>query len=223
VQTPVPEVRQRRRRPSLIDPYESYVLTRWQQGCHVGLQLWREIAARGYSGSPKALYHYLARLRPAGIPSAQQSPSLPARKRKSVPPSSGPSDQFLAKRAARLLLRRTTELTPVEQETLQKLRQMHPNMEAVYQLTQGFMSMLHQHQATSLDIWFDAVCSCGIAELERFGRGIEQDTSAVLAGLTLPYSNGMVEGHVNRVKLIKRMMYGRAGFPLLRQYVLHFG
>jgi transposase len=217
----VPEKRQRRRRPSLIDPYESYVLTRWQQGCHNGLQLWREIAGRGYAGSPKALYSYLARLRPAGSPSAKRSTTSPAKKRKGAPSSSGPSDPFLAKRAVRLLLRRSTALTAVEQEAVQMLRQMHPHMEVVYQLTQGFMSMLNQHQAELLDTWLTAVRGFGIAELERFGRGIEQDKAAVSAALTLPYSTGVVEGHVNRLKLIKRMMYGRAEFPLLRQRVLH--
>ena len=216
-----PEKRQRRRRPSLIDRYESYVLTRWHQGCHNGLQLWREIASRGYSGSTKAFYHYLARLRPAGLPSGQQSTPSPVKKRRSIPSSSGPSDPLLAKRAVRLLLRRSTALTPGEQETLQMLRQLHPHLERVYQLTQGFISMLHQHQAELLETWLAAVQSCGIAELERFGRGIEQDKAAVSAALTLPYSNGVVEGHVNRLKLIKRMMYGRARFPLLRQRVLH--
>ena len=100
------------------------------------------------------------------------------------------------------------------------LRQMHPHLEVVSQLTQGFMSMLKQHQAELLDPWLDAARCCGIAELERFGRGIEQDKLAVSAALTLPYNNGVVEGHVNRLKLIKRMMYGRAGFPLLRRRVL---
>jgi len=94
-------------------------------------------------------------------------------------------------------------------------------MEAVYQIAQGFMSMLYQHQAESLDRWLATVQGCGIGELARFGRGIEQDKAAVSAGLTSPYSNGVVEGHVNRLKLIKRMMYGRAKFPLLRQRVLH--
>jgi transposase len=56
--------------------------------------------------------------------------------------------------------------------------------------------------------------------LRQIANWYEQDYAAVLAGLTLPYSNGVVEGHVNRLKLIKRMMYGRAAFPLLRQRVL---
>jgi transposase len=65
-------------------------------------------------------------------------------------------------------------------------------METVYQLIQGFLSMLYQQQAESLDTWLAAVQGCGIAELERFGRGIEQDKAAVVAGLTLPYSNDHV-------------------------------
>jgi transposase len=83
------------------------------------------------------------------------------------------------------------------------------------------MSLLKQGQVEFLDTWLAAARCCGIAEFERFGRGIEQDKAAVSAALTLPYSNGVVEGHVNRLKLIKRMMYGRAEFPLLRQRVLH--
>ena len=97
----------------------------------------------------------------------------------------------------------------------------HPRLEVVYQLTQTFVSMFKQKQAELLDTWLAAVRCCGIAALERFGRGIEQDKAAVSAALTLVYSNGVVEGHVNRLKLIKRMMYGRARFPLLRQRVLH--
>ncbi len=61
-----------------------------------------------------------------------------------------------------------------------------------------------------------------IPELIRFANGIERDKAPVQAALTLPYSNGVVEGHVHRLKLIKRMGYGRAGFPLLRQRVLHY-
>jgi hypothetical protein len=60
-----------------------------------------------------------------------------------------------------------------------------------------------------------------LPEVKSFAKGIQQDKAAVLAGLTLPWSNGTLEGHVNRLKLIKRSMYGRAKLPLLRQRVLH--
>jgi transposase len=65
------------------------------------------------------------------------------------------------------------------------------------------------------------VAESGLAELQRFVKGLERDREAVLAGLTEIYSNGMTEGFVNKLKLIKRQGYGRAGFPLLRQRMLH--
>lgn len=74
-----------------------------------------------------------------------------------------------------------------------------------------------------MDTWLTCAASSGIVELERFGRGIEQDKAAVRAGLSLAYSNGPTEGKVNKLKLIKRLMYGRASFSLLKQRVLYAG
>jgi transposase len=83
------------------------------------------------------------------------------------------------------------------------------------------MQMLRQRSGERLDAWLGQVKASHIPELQRFVRSIQRDKPAVLAGLTLPYSNGVVEGKVNKLKLIKRMMFGRAAFPLLRQRVLH--
>jgi transposase len=57
--------------------------------------------------------------------------------------------------------------------------------------------------------------------LHSFVAGLQRDLDAVTAGLMLSWSSGPVEGHVNRVKMIKRQMYGRANFDLLRRRVLH--
>ncbi len=73
----------------------------------------------------------------------------------------------------------------------------------------------------TLDDWLSSVRDNHIRELQGFVRSTERDKAAVLTGLTLPESNGIVEGKVNKLKLLKRMGYGRAGFPLLRQRVLH--
>ncbi|WP_040445485.1 ISL3 family transposase [Ktedonobacter racemifer] len=81
--------------------------------------------------------------------------------------------------------------------------------------------MVRTRQGEQLDTWLAKVASSSLPEFQKFASGIERDKAAVIAGLTLPYSNGLVEGQVNRLKLIKRMMYGRASFPLLRQRVLH--
>ncbi len=83
-----------------------------------------------------------------------------------------------------------------------------------------FRSMVRQRQGDCLDGWLSAVAKSHLAELQTFAFGIERDKAAVQAGLTLPYSNGLLEGHTNRLKLIKRSMYGRAKFDLLRQRVL---
>jgi transposase len=83
------------------------------------------------------------------------------------------------------------------------------------------MTMLRHQKGKRLDDWLRSARDSHIRELRRFVRSIERDKAAVLAGLTLPHSNGIVEGKVTKLKLIKRMGYGRAGFPLLRQRVLH--
>jgi transposase len=74
-----------------------------------------------------------------------------------------------------------------------------------------------------VDQWLAEVERCGVPELRAFAEGLKKDDDAVLAGLTLGWSNGPTEGYVNTLKLIKRLMYGRASFPLLRQRVLQRG
>jgi transposase len=90
-----------------------------------------------------------------------------------------------------------------------------------YQLVQKFRRILHRREGEKLDSWLDAVNASQIRELQSFVTGVERGKAAVVAGLTLLHNNGLVEGKVNKLKLIKRMMFGRAEFPLLRQRVLH--
>lgn len=80
--------------------------------------------------------------------------------------------------------------------------------------------MLRERQGEQLDSWLSVVKEQGVAELQRFAQGLERDYDAVKAGLTLEWSQGAVEGHVHRLKLIKRQAYGRAGFDQLRKRVL---
>jgi transposase len=81
--------------------------------------------------------------------------------------------------------------------------------------------MVHHLQGDQLDAWIAKVTASHIKELQRFAKGLQHDKAAVLVGLTCSYNNGQTEGQVTRIKLIKRMMYGRASFALLRQRVLH--
>ncbi len=100
------------------------------------------------------------------------------------------------------------------------IRQASPSAQTAYRLTQAFMHMVRERTGMLLDTWLQEAEENHLPEFESFATGIQQDKAAVLAGLTLPWSNGPTEGHVNRLKLIKRSMYGRAKFPLLRARVL---
>jgi transposase len=120
-----------------------------------------------------------------------------------------------------LVLRRQASLSSEEQETLTLLRSLHSEVSQAYELVQQFAHMLRARTGEQLDDWLSSVRASQIRELQGFVLGVERDKAAVVAGLTLPQNNGLVEGHVNKLKLIKRMGYGRAGFPLLRQRVLH--
>jgi transposase len=194
----------------------------WQEGNRNGLQLYRELTSRGDIGSSKAMYNYLATLR---MPRSHSSKSSSTRlqKRKSIPALPAPLENFSAQRATWLFLRKLDDLDETEQDELALIRQASPSSEAAYRLTQTFLRMIRERTGEGLDCWLDEVEVSHLPEVESFAVGVRKDKAAVLAGLTLPWSNGPVEGHVNRLKLIKRSMYGRAKLPLLRVRVLHVG
>lgn len=210
-----PEPKRRRRRPSLIDQYEAYVLTWWKEGRRNGAHLYRELRNQGYQGSQKALYRYLARLRPVGSvsrrgPSGQQGPS-----------SGGPLQRLSTSHCTWLFLGKSADLSRKEQEELAQIRQESSEIEMAYQLVQTFMQMLRERTGQDLEKWLGMAEASRLPEFEAFAAGVRRDQEAIYAGLTLVWNNGPTEGHVTRLKLLKRSMYGRAKFDLLRLRVLH--
>ena len=165
------------------------------------------------------MYNYLATLR-APQSDAPQSLPLKPRKRKSVPSLPVPLENFSAQRATWLFVCEPEKLDQRQQEELMRIRQASPSAETAYGLAQAFMHMIREHTASQLETWLSSVEASHVPELKSFAKGIRQDKAAVVAGLTLPWNNGPMEGHVNRLKLIKRSMYGRAKLPLLRARVL---
>jgi len=151
---------------------------------------------------------------------APQSLPLKPRKRKSVPSLPVPLENFSAQRATWLFVCEPEKLDQIQQEELMRIRQASPSAETAYGLAQAFMHMIREHTASQLETWLSSVEASHVPELKSIARGIRQDKAAVVAGLTLPWNNGPMEGHVNRLKLIKRSMYGRAKLPLLRARVL---
>ena len=175
----------------MFDPYARYVLSRWEQGCTNGLQIYREIKEQGYTGTEKTVYRFLVLLR-----RNQQIIQ------KAVVPHA-PLQDFFAKDAIWLFVRVSATFDENEQATLTAICQASETVRTTYQLVQDFRDMLHTRSGEKLDDWLSLVKVSQIRELQSFVTGVERDKSAVVAGLTFPQNNGLVEGKVNKLKLIK--------------------
>src|SRR5436305_2564300 len=196
-------------RASHLDPYEDYLLERWSQGERNAAQLYREISARGYRGAATMVRAYIGHLR------ATTADGSPARSRKE-------RSQALSPRALRWLLsRKRKDLDQKVQMRLDQLLNLSPEVQTTYGLLQAFLSMVRERKHHDLPSWMEQAAKSGIPELLSFVTGIERDYDAVQAALRLPWSQGITEGKVNKLKTLKRAMYGRAGVPLLRQRLLH--
>jgi hypothetical protein len=126
-----------------------------------------------------------------------------------------------ARQAALLCLQRPDRLDTEETTYLARFRAQDDQLESACQLGCDFARMVRERQGERLDSWITKATASSIDEVTRFAAGLLADEAAVRAGLTLEWSQGQVEGHVNRVKVLKRQMYGRANFDLLRMRVLH--
>jgi len=216
----IPYSAPRKPRPRLIDPYKTYLLSRWHQGCHHGSQLESELRAKGYQGSGRALYRYLETLEPSD-PSARKRSSPSATRQTASFILANPLLTLSAQQATWLFFRRPEDLKEEDLERLRQLRQASPQIETAYCLVEKFLQMVRERTGEQLDDWLDEVQASHLEAFESFVTGVRQDKEAVFFGLTLPWSNGPLEGNVNRLKLIKRSMYGRAEFDLLKLRVLY--
>jgi len=213
-----PEIAQRRKAPSILDPFMTYLMERWTAGCHNGWQLWREISAQGYPGSRTLLSRWVT----------QQRRRLPARATLNVP-SQGPPPILLpaaprplaSRRAAFLVLTSPEKLNREQAAIVARFCDASAEVATASSLAREFADMVRHRHGQRLDHWLQAAQATGIRELKYFANGLRHDYQAVAAGLSLKWSNGPTEGHINRLKLVKRQMYGRANFDLLRQRVLH--
>lgn len=200
----------RPRKPNLLDSYSDYLCQRFfKEGCSNAFQLFEELQEKGYRGGKITVRNFLARLR-KGLPGVAR------------PPKQGGGASALSPRELRwLLAKREEELTLEEKSDLARLVGTSQEVKQLYQLLQSFLHMLRTRQPERLNGWLTEARMCGIKELGSFVVGVERDYDAVRAGLTYHWSQGPVEGTVNKIKTHKRLMYGRASFTLLRQKLLH--
>jgi transposase len=205
----------RSRRLRLLDPYTPYLLERWNRGCHNASQLLREIRQQGFAGQFSIVREFVSKLRAAS--------GLPPRKRRiqgALVRTDSVQRLPTLRALAYLLVRPSNKLDAMEQGVLAKLASVHPNLQTLRELAQAFATIVRQRQASEFPAWLDKATHCQVAALRSFAAGLRQDESAVTAALALPWSNGPTEGHINRLKCLKRQMYGRAKLDLLRQRLL---
>jgi transposase len=207
-------------RPTILAPYDGYLRSRWAEGCHNAFQLWHEIRRQGFPGQAALVRRYVARWRP--------QPGRPGRaaRRSSTPDGSAtppprPPTRVLSPHQARwLLLRRWDLLTPEEQTYRAFLLDEYPVIREAQRLADDFGELIRTRNVSDLAAWLDRAEGSARPEIHAVGLGLRRDQAAVEAALSSPWSNGQTEGQVNKLKLLKRQMYGRASFQLLRQRFL---
>jgi transposase len=202
---------------SLLTPYKAYVLERWNGGGYTAMQLWRELRQRGYTGCYGVVAAYARRLRQAqGLPPGHRRPRQP------LPAVAEPRYQPLTpRRATWLVLRRAAKCMAAEAQQLVQLREQHAEIAEAIDLAQAFATLVRQRQPGQLDPWLPRATTSTLEAFQRFATGLYEDDAAVKAGVTLPWSSGPVEGHINRLKMFKRQMFGRARLDLLeRRFIL---
>jgi transposase len=190
------------RRTTALDPYLPYLAKRWREGQHIAAFLFEEVWEQGYRGSKRTVRRQLASWRVAEPPPPAHA-MLP-----------GP------RTLAWLLLRRPSDLDDKELLLLRQLYERSAELTSARRLAQQFLRLVRERRGCELDDWAADVHTTGPPELRGFTRNLHHDWDAVNAGLTERWSSGCVEGNVNKVKVAKRQMFGRARFDLLRKRVL---
>lgn len=188
-------------RTSILDPYKPYLQQRWAEGCTVARRLFEEVRERGYSGGESVVKKYVHRLRDA-------FPLDPPRKGPSVRDVTG------------WLTRHPDRLTDDQAGRLKEILARCPALDRTAHHVRAFAELMNNRQGRNLHQWITRVQADDLPALHTFVTSLGQDLDSVVAGLSLRYSSGAVEGHNNKIKMLKRQMFGRANLDLLRKRVL---
>jgi len=193
-------------KPSSALPFEGYLRKRWSEGETRHMQLWREVKEQGYTGSPSSIYRLVCK-----YPKDTTLKDLPTPLKIKV---------WSARKVCMLLNKPFESLNEEKQNFLRVFYKLCPSANIASQLARKFKEMTDKLRRKKLDGWIESAKESNIPALKNFARGLLQDYDAVKAAVSLKWSNGQVEGQVNRLKNIKRQMYGRGSLELLRKRVL---
>lgn len=211
---PLPLSAQRSSRRSHLDPYAAYLRESFLAGCRNSARLAREIAAQGYRGGKTMVRSFVQELRRLTNASQRLASAGAAATRARIekPPT--------IRHLAWCTTQPETALTSTQTRAISLLKGATPEIDIAIALSRRFAGLVREHSSDGLDSWLEEGARCGIAPLRGFAKGLQRDHEAVAAALSLPWSNGRTEGHVNRLKCVKRTMYGRAKLDLLRHRLL---
>jgi transposase len=200
-------------RAGKLDPFKPWINQRRNEGVTSAAALHREITARGWNGSVQAVERYVRQFRGA------DGRSRTGRNPLQAPPAAPPPK---TRHLTRWLLTHPDNLDPADQAKLDAATAQCPHLDDLSRHVRAFAKIMSRRQGeTELDDWLAGAEASDLPQLRSLARGIRRDQQAVTNGLTMPYSSAAMEGNVNKIKLIKRQCYGRAGFPLLRKRVIH--
>jgi transposase len=194
--------RQQQHRTSGLDRYKTYLLRRWSEGCHNATRLADEIRFQGYAGGITQVRDYVARLRQVqAAQTGQLSLSLP---------TSLASKPLTPRRAAFLLLCPLDGNNATLVDFRQQFFSLFPALQAIVEPFQAFAAMVREKRAADFADWLWTASHSACTALKQFARGFERDEAAVRAALSSHWNNGQCEGQINRLKFLKRQMYGQS-------------
>jgi transposase len=200
-----PERKPVHRQPAKVTEFGDYLQNRWKEGCHNASRLYQEIRQRGYTGKRSMVARFVSGWRKTGKPTAPKAP------------------QRIAPKHAAILATRTADQMTEEQRMLfDRIAVQCPDAIPLRNFALHFQQALSSSEAWRMELWIELAKRCQFGPLVRFAYGLQKDMAAVTAAVVTAWSTGQVEGQINRLKMIKRQMYGRAGFKLLRARVLPY-
>jgi hypothetical protein len=205
-------------KPTTPSGFGAYLVRRWNEGCTMGKQLLAEIRPLGYTGSLTHLQRLLNSWRRAHFAAAIGVP-VPA----AIAAPSEPTTYFVPPIvAAALCIKPRGLLTEAQAEKVDKLKAQSSEFAMMRRLAMRFRGIFRGSDTEPLDRWLSDAATSGIHGMRQFAATLRQDLAAVRNAICEPWSSGQTEGQINRLKMLKRAMYGRAGVELLRARMLPF-
>jgi transposase len=200
-----PERKLPHRPPPKVNEFGAYLQQRWNEGCHNATRLFQEIREKGYRGKRAMVARFVAGWRQTDKAARPNAP-----------------ERISPKHAAILVTRAPDQMTDEQQRLFDRITNQCPEVGDLRRIALSFRAALTADKSIQLRQWIEGAKRSEFGHVVRFAYGLQKDISAVAAAIDTPWSTGQVEGQINRLKMIKRQMYGRAGFKLLRARVLPY-